>query len=95
VHALATEGLSGPVNVAAPGEVRQGDFARALGRALHRPACVPAPRFAMRALLGREQADEVLLASARVRPAALIASEFRFAYPMLDAALGHVLGVTL
>lgn len=94
VHALATEGLSGPVNLAAPGEVRQGDFARALGRALHRPAFAPAPRVALRALLGREQADEMLLASVRVRPAALTASGFPFAYPDVDAALGHVLGKT-
>lgn len=94
VHALATEGLAGPVNVAAPGEVRQGDFARALGRALRRPAFVPVPRLALRAILGREQADEMLLASARVRPLALKTSGFPFAYPDLDAALGHVLGTT-
>jgi uncharacterized protein (TIGR01777 family) len=95
VHALATEDLVGPVNVVAPGEVRQGDFARALGRALHRPAFAPAPRFALRALLGREQADEMLLASIRARPAALNTSGFSFVYPMLDAAFGHVLGKTL
>jgi NAD dependent epimerase/dehydratase family enzyme len=72
--------------------VRQGEFARALGRALRRPAFVPAPRFAVRALLGREQADELLLASVRARPARLAASGFQFAYPELGAALAHVLG---
>jgi len=92
VHALATESVRGPVNVVAPEEVRQGTFARTLGRVLRRPAMVPAPRFALRALLGREQADSVLLASVRAQPERLMATGFRFVYPTLEGALRHVLG---
>lgn len=92
LFALATESLSGPVNVTAPGEARQGEFARTLGRVLRRPAFLPAPRFAVRALLGRGQADELLLASARVRPARLAGAGFAFESPTLRPALEHALG---
>src|SRR5262249_41078850 len=49
-HALARDDLAGPVNAAA-GATRQRDFARTLGRVLHRPAIAPAPGLALRALL--------------------------------------------
>ncbi len=86
---LEDESLEGPFNLAAPHPVRQRDFARALGRALRRPAILPVPRLALRVLLGR-MADEVLLASARVRPAALEAAGFAFASPTLDACLAGI-----
>ena len=51
-----------------------------------------APAFALRLLLGREQADEMLLASQRVRPAALMAADFRWREPRLDALLESLYG---
>lgn len=92
VHALATESLQGPANLASPAAERQGDFARTLGRVVRRPAFAPVPRAAVRALLGREQADEMLLASARVEPTRLLDSGFQFAFPALEGALRHGLG---
>ncbi len=53
---------------------------------------MPAPAFALRAVLGREMADELLLSSQRVQPAALEASGFAFAHPSLPEALRHELG---
>src|SRR5262249_36025011 len=47
--------IRGACNVVAPTPVRQAEFARALGRALRRPARLPAPAFALRLLLGRER----------------------------------------
>jgi len=85
--ALRDERLRGPFNAVSPAPVRQGEFARALGAALHRPAFAPAPAFALRILLGRERADEMLLASQRVRPAVLLAAGFRFAEPDLEPFL--------
>ena len=67
---LMDEGLAGPVNVVAPGVVTNGAFTRALGRALGRPAWLPVPALALRALFG-EMAEGALLASARVTPARL------------------------
>lgn len=87
--------LRGPVNLVAPGEVTNASFTKALGRTLRRPTIVPAPAFAMRLALGAEQADEMLLASVRVKPAALEAIEFPFAHGDLERALGHALGRSL
>jgi uncharacterized protein (TIGR01777 family) len=90
LHALRDERLSGPVNVVAPAPVTNADFARALGRAVSRPAVLPLPAFAARLALG-EMADELLLASQRVLPARLEATGYRFLHSRLDQALQHVL----
>ncbi|HZO50568.1 MAG TPA: TIGR01777 family oxidoreductase [Gaiellaceae bacterium] len=87
LHALSGP-LEGPVNAAAPEPVRNRDFARALGRALHRPAVLPVPAFAVRAVFG-EMGRELLLASARVLPTRLQASGYAFRHRTLDAALAH------
>lgn len=85
-HLLATPGLSGPFNLVAPEAVDSRGFARALGRALHRPAFLPAPAFALRALFG-QMAEEVLLAGAGAAPTRLLASGYRFRHPTLAGAL--------
>ncbi|WP_068264102.1 TIGR01777 family oxidoreductase [Janibacter limosus] len=81
--------ITGPVNFTAPHPVRQRDLARGLGRVLHRPAVLPAPRAAMRLVLG-EFADEVL-ASSRVLPQRLQDTGFEHAHPRLDDALAHLI----
>lgn len=90
-HALTTAGMSGPVDLTAPTPVRQRDFAKALGRALHRPTVLPTPTLALRAVLGREGVREMLLAGQRVLPARLEASGFMWRHPQLDAALASIL----
>ena len=92
-RALADEGLAGPVNVVAPGAVTNGTFARTLGRVLGRPALLPVPALALRALFG-EMADGALLASARVTPARLQVAGHAFRFPGLEGALRHLLGRT-
>lgn len=82
--------ITGPVNLTAPHPERQRDIARALGRRLHRPALLPAPRPAMRLVLG-EFADEAL-ASARVVPQRLLAEGFEHRHQHLDEAIDHLLG---
>lgn len=77
--------LSGPVNAVAPEPVTNADFARALGRALGRPAFVPLPRFALRAAFG--EMSQVLTSSQRVAPRALLRAGYAFRFPRLDAAL--------
>lgn len=94
-HAIVTDDLSGPLNVVAPNPVPNRVFARTLGHVLTRPTLVPAPSFALRAVLGREMADATLLASTRVRPERLLASGYRFRFPELEGALRHVLGRTV
>lgn len=83
--ALATAAVTGPLNVTAPHPVTNRELATALGRALGRPALLPAPAFALRLALG-EMADAVLFGQ-RVLPAKAQALGFAFRYPELDAAL--------
>jgi uncharacterized protein (TIGR01777 family) len=87
---MDTPALAGPVNVTAPDPLTNAEFTRAVARAVHRPAILPAPAFALRLALG-EMADEALLASARAVPARLIEAGFRFSYPSIDAALAAAL----
>jgi hypothetical protein len=91
--AAETPGLNGPLNLTAPNPVTNEDFARALGRALHRPAVVPAPGFALTLILG-EMAGPLLLYSQRVMPAKALESGFRFAHPALDEALANLLSTS-
>jgi uncharacterized protein len=90
--AIANAQLSGPVNVVAPNAVDNAEFTRALARAVHRPAIIPAPAFALRLALG-EMADALLLASARVRPERLLAAGYRFHFDSLGPALKAILAV--
>ena len=77
--------LSGAVNLTAPSPVTNREFARALGRVLHRPSFMPAPEFALRAVLG-EMADAILTGQ-RVVPARAQSLGFEFRYPRLEPAL--------
>ena len=89
-RALEDDRMSGPVNATAPAPVRQRDFAKAMGRVLGRPALLPAPKLAIKLVLG-EFAVEVL-DSRRVLPRAAEAAGYAFAYTELDAALRDALG---
>lgn len=89
--ALADDAVRGAVECAAPEPVQNRDFARALGKALHRPAVLPAPAFALRLLLGRTMADELLLSSIRVVPNRLRTFGYRFLLPGIDAAFAAIL----
>jgi uncharacterized protein len=84
-HLLDHSELVGPFNLAAPEASRQMEIAAMIGRTLSRPAVVPAPRVALRAVIG-EFADYVL-ASQRVEPAGLVASGFTFEHPDLEGAV--------
>ena len=79
--------ISGPVNLAAPNPVTNAEFARTLGRAVNRPAFFSVPEFAVRMLLGREMAEETVLASQRVIPEKLLARQFQFRFADLQRTL--------
>ncbi|MBO9533674.1 MAG: TIGR01777 family oxidoreductase [Solirubrobacteraceae bacterium] len=89
LHALDSGRASGPINAVAPGIVTQAQFARALGKAVHRPAFLPAPAFAAKTLLG-EQA-ELLLSGAWAVPSAARDLGYAFAFPELPSALDDLL----
>lgn len=82
--------LGGAVNLGSPNPVTNAQFAKALGRALKRPAVMPLPALVVRTMFG-EMGDEVLLGSQRALPARLLEAGFDFADPAIDAALERVL----
>lgn len=84
--ALATHTLRGPVNLTSPHPVTNGEFTKALGRALRRPTVLSVPAWPLRALLG-EMARETLLASARAFPQRLQTAGFRFLHEDIDEAI--------
>ena len=84
--AMATPSVSGPVNAVAPNPVTNAEFASALGHAIHRPAFMPTPAFALRLMLG-EMADALLLSGQRAVPAKAQSLWFTFRYARVDDAL--------
>jgi hypothetical protein len=89
--ALFEESWSGPVNAVSPEPVRQAELARTLGRVLRRPALLPLPAFAVRALFG-EMGQALLLDGARIVPGRLAAAGFPYLAPRLEQALRSELG---
>jgi hypothetical protein len=86
---LENQAVSGAINVVSPQPVTNAEFTKVLARAMHRPAFLTVPSFALRALFG-EMAD-ALLASERVVPRALQESGYQFLYTDLGAALTAIL----
>jgi uncharacterized protein (TIGR01777 family) len=90
-HAIANDQVAGPVNVVAPDPSTNRDFARTLGKVLHRPAFVPAPAPILRVALG-EMADALLLTSTRVKPDVLLSTGYQFRFTDLAETLTSMLG---
>ncbi|MBM4410092.1 MAG: TIGR01777 family protein [Chloroflexi bacterium] len=85
-----TSDVRGVFNATAPEPVTTAAFTKALGRALHRPAVLAVPPFALRLLLG-PGADELLLWGQRVLPERLLASRFTFRHAEVHGALRAIL----
>jgi hypothetical protein len=83
--ALDSADWSGAVNASAPEPVTNAEFSRALGRALHRPAVMPVPGFALRLRFG--EMATIVTASQRMVPARALELGYRFRFGDLGAAL--------
>ena len=91
LHVMSNRRLNGPVNVTSPEPLTNYRFTKTLGAVLALPVILPLPGPVLRLFVG-QMAKEVLLASARVRPAKLMEAGFNFRYPLLENALKHLLG---
>ncbi|MDQ1656398.1 MAG: uncharacterized protein QOD41_1481 [Cryptosporangiaceae bacterium] len=87
---LAADSVSGPVNLAAPNPVTNAEFTRALGAALHRPAVLPIPGIAVRAIAG-ELANEAALIGQRAIPTKLLEHGYQFQDTELEPTLREAL----
>lgn len=81
--------LSGPVNVCAPEAADVNDLIARLAGALHRPAVFRVPAPILRLVMGK-LADELLLGSQRMEPAALTTAGFTWRHPTLAQAAAWV-----
>ncbi len=88
--ALEDERWTGAVNATAPEPVSNRALSLALGRALHRPALLPVPGLALRALYG--EMAEIVTTGVRAVPAKALVLGYEFQYPRLDRALRAALG---
>lgn len=86
---LDSDRAGGAYNGTAPEPVTNRDFARTLGKALHRPAVLPTPAFVLKAGFG--EMAQLLLTGQRVLPAHALAEGFAFRFPSLDIALRDLL----
>jgi uncharacterized protein (TIGR01777 family) len=87
--AIRNGSIVGPVNMVAPEVPAQRDLARAIGRAMRRPAIFPVPAFVLRLMLWG-QADIVLHGRVAV-PAKALAAGYEFHHPTVESALRDVL----
>ncbi|MBI4115524.1 MAG: TIGR01777 family protein [Candidatus Omnitrophica bacterium] len=87
--AVEKKEIQGPVNGTAPNPVTMLEFAKTLGKVLHRPAVFPVPAFLLKILLG-EMAD-VLLTGQRVIPKKAFSQGFTFQFPTLREAFLEIL----
>jgi hypothetical protein len=86
---LTHDQARGVYNGTAPNPVTNREFTRTLAKVLHRPACLPMPAFAAKALFG--EMSRLLLTGQRVYPKRMTDAGFEFNYPQLQAALESVL----
>lgn len=90
--AIDDERVSGPVNAASPAPVMNAELAHALGRVLRRPAVLPVPALALRALYG--EMATLITTGARAVPAKALVLGYRFRHAELEGALRSALGAS-
>jgi hypothetical protein len=90
IRAIDDPTFMGAINAVAPQPVTNADFTRALAVALHRPAILHAPTFALRLMLG--EMATLLLDGQRVQPERADQLGFQFRYRELGVALAEIVG---
>lgn len=78
------------VNAVAPNPATNIEYTQALGSVLGRPTFLPAPATGVGMALG-EMGKELVLASQRAVPSALLEGDFKFLYPTIQESLQHQL----
>jgi len=89
VAALDDERWSGAYNLVAPDPVTNADFSKALGRALHRPAVLPIPAFALKVLY--DGMAQLVTEGQRAVPRRALELGYEHRHPDLDEALRDAL----
>lgn len=90
VWAIENDSVSGPVNASAPNPVRNREMTRVMAKAVKRFAILPAPKFALKIVLGEFAGS--LFSSQRVIPKAALAGGYEFRYPTIERAFDEIVG---
>ena len=83
---MITEPAHDAINVVAPGWANNREFTRKLAAVLRRPALMPVPGIAIRALFG-DMGNQLILKSQTVRSVRLTKLGFCWLVPTLEGAL--------
>ncbi|MDP2654329.1 MAG: TIGR01777 family oxidoreductase [Candidatus Omnitrophota bacterium] len=86
MHLIRTDSLEGPVNLVSPKPVSNREFTKILARVIRRPAVLPVPPLAIKALFG-QMGEELLLSGAAIYPRRLMDTGYEFHFPDVTAAL--------
>ncbi len=86
---LKNQDMVGPFNLCAPQPVRNQEYAKALAKALGRPAFMRVPSFAIKTLMG--ELGGVMLGSQRCVPQRLERFQFKFKFPDIETALADLI----
>ncbi len=89
---IMCDDINGAVNLVGPVPVTNAEYTTTLGHVLGRPAVMPVPAFALRAMFGSELADNTILASQRVLPHVLQQAGFEYCHATLESMLRFELG---
>jgi len=93
VRSIEEESMAGVYNATAPRVVSQNAFAQVLATVLSRPAMMPVPASILQIVLGKDLANETLLADLQVIPLRLKDQGYRWRFPQLEPALRFMLGI--
>jgi uncharacterized protein (TIGR01777 family) len=88
--AIDSRDFSGAINGSAPTPVTNKEFAKALGKAVHRPAVAPVPGFVIKGMYGAM--SQIVLTGVRMVPGRAAELGYEFQHPDLDEALRDTLG---
>lgn len=87
---INNDSCRGAFNLTGPKPVQLKEFCKTLGRVINKPSWTVLPAFAAKMMFGR-MAEELFLASYRIRPKRLFEAGFEFEYPELEEAFTHIL----
>jgi len=89
--AIDNKNLSGAINAASPNPVRMEEFAKTLGKVLHRPSLISVPKIVLKIIVG--EAAEVVLASQRIDVKKLLKSGYKFKFEILEESLKELISL--
>jgi NAD dependent epimerase/dehydratase family enzyme len=91
VHCISNDSIAGPVNVVSPNAVTASEFSDAFAKVVGSKIILPRNKSVARIAFG-ELADELLSASALVKPEKLLSSGYIYSNTYLEQSLRLLLG---